>query len=128
LPVCNPISRKQLLVKLCVLAFKNILVHCAMNGLRSSCSERQEFPSGTSCTLGSARAQKPRTGAGLFCARGGRRGEDPQRVQACTETSLPKNQAIAVAALITIHAALRPRMWHKAGVMSYFGSYSRSTR
>jgi len=42
LPESNSISRKQLLVKLFFLAVGEILVHCAMNGLRLSRSERQE--------------------------------------------------------------------------------------
>ena len=42
LPESNCISRKQLLVKLLFLAIGGILVHCAMNGLRLSRSERRE--------------------------------------------------------------------------------------
>ena len=42
LPEGNPISHKQLLVELFFLAVVGILVHCAINGLRLSCSERQE--------------------------------------------------------------------------------------
>ena len=42
LPEGNPISRKQLLGELFLLAVVGILVHCAINGLRLSCSEWQE--------------------------------------------------------------------------------------
>jgi hypothetical protein len=55
---------------------------------------RQEIPRVTSCYPRVCQStKKPSTDAGLFCARGGRRGEEPPENYACAETSLPKKQA-----------------------------------